>query len=59
MNPNTNHWTVTVEEDPESGDLILPLPQDLLNQAGWYEGDTLLWEIVDGNIHLTKDKNGN
>ena len=24
-------WTVTIEEDPETGDLILPLPQDLLD----------------------------
>jgi hypothetical protein len=36
-------WTVTVEEDAETGDLILPLPVDLLKLQGWVEGDTLEW----------------
>jgi len=34
-------WTVTLEEDPETGELIMPLPPDLLNQVGWDFGDTL------------------
>lgn len=33
----TTNWTVTVEEDPDTGDLILPLPQDMLNLQGWVE----------------------
>ena len=37
-------WTVTIEEDPETGDLILPLPQELLDTQGWVEGDTLDWK---------------
>ena len=38
------HWTVTLEEaDDGSGDLVMPLPQDLLDGAGWKEGDTLEW----------------
>ena len=36
-------WTVTVEEDPETGDLILPFPEDFLKEAGWKEGDSLKW----------------
>ena len=36
-------WTITVEEDPETGDLILPLPQALLDTQGWTEGDSLEW----------------
>ena len=36
-------WTVTVEQDPNSEDLLLPLPQDLLDLQGWKEGDTLIW----------------
>lgn len=39
----TLSWTVTVEEDPETGDLILPLPPELLQMQGWKEGDTLEW----------------
>jgi hypothetical protein len=38
------HWTITLEEaDDGSGDLVLPLPQDLLDGAGWKEGDTIEW----------------
>jgi hypothetical protein len=49
------HWTVTLEEDPETGDLILPFPPDLLEQMGWVEGDTLLWNMQeDGSCILKK-----
>jgi hypothetical protein len=37
-------WQVTIEEDPETKELILPLPTDLLNQMGWDIGDDLVWE---------------
>ena len=39
-----NKWTVTLEQDSDSEDLLLPLPQDLLDLKGWKEGDTLIWE---------------
>jgi hypothetical protein len=48
-------WTITLEEDPESGDLILPFPPDLLLEAGWAEGDTLEWtDLKDGSWGLAK-----
>lgn len=48
-------WTVTVEEDPETGELILPLPQDMLDMQGWKEGDTLEWQDNgDGSWELIK-----
>jgi len=37
-------WTITLEEDPETGELILPFPEDFLDQVGWKEGDTLVWK---------------
>lgn len=41
-------WTITLEEAEDgSGDLVMPLPQDLLDGAGWKEGDTLEW--IDNN----------
>jgi hypothetical protein len=50
-------WTITVDEDPETGDAILPLPEDLLVKAGWKEGDTLNWiDNKDGTWCLTKIK---
>lgn len=36
-------WIVTVEEDPETGDLILPLPEEFLELQGWATGDTIEW----------------
>lgn len=48
-------WTVTLEEDPESGELILPLPPELLEIQGWKDGDNLDWsENADGTWTLTK-----
>ncbi len=52
---NRNTWTLTVEEDPESGDAILQFPPDLLEAAGWKEGDTLEWKDQgDGSWLLEK-----
>ena len=50
-----NSWTVTVEEDPETKDLILPLSADMLNQMGWDFGDTIVWEdLGNGSFSLSK-----
>jgi bifunctional DNA-binding transcriptional regulator/antitoxin component of YhaV-PrlF toxin-antitoxin module len=44
-------WTLTVEEDG-----ILSLPQDLLDAAGWKEGDCLNWiDNYDGSWTLVKE----
>jgi hypothetical protein len=42
-------YEVLTQEDPESGDLYLPIPLPLLKQLGWKEGD---------NIEFNVDKNG-
>jgi bifunctional DNA-binding transcriptional regulator/antitoxin component of YhaV-PrlF toxin-antitoxin module len=48
-------WTLTVEEDPENGDAILTFPPELLEEAGWKEGDTLEWiDRKDGSWQLKK-----
>ena len=48
-------WVITVEEDQETGDLILPLPDDFLAEAGWQEGDILEWiDLEDGSWQLKK-----
>ena len=55
-----NKWTVTLEEDPETKDLIMPIPVELLGQMGWDDGDILLWEeMPDGDSYrLTKKEKG-
>jgi hypothetical protein len=52
---NRISFEVIVQEDPETGDAILPIPQELLDQVGWKEGDELDWkETTDGSFVLTK-----
>ena len=36
-------WTISLEKDPETGDLILPLNDDILEQTGWKPGDAIDW----------------
>lgn len=51
-------WEVTIEEDPETGDLILPLPQELLDMQGWIEGDEFQWtNNGDGSWSIQKVNN--
>lgn len=48
-------YEVITQEDPETGDLLLPIPPQLLESMGWKEGDTLDWEITQtGTILLKK-----
>ena len=55
MNSTKNRWTLTIEEDPETGDGILTFPEDLLEQAGWKEGDVLEWiDLNNGSWQLKK-----
>lgn len=49
-------WTLTIEEDPVTGDGILTFPPDLLKEAGWKEGDCLHWiDNHDGTWGLIKE----
>jgi len=49
------HWTVKLEEDPETGDAVIKFPEDLLAVTGWQEGDVLSWEdLGNGSWSLTK-----
>jgi len=58
MENSKTSWSVTVEEDPETGELILPLPKDMLQLQGWVEGDTLEWiDNNNGSWSLKKVKN--
>ncbi len=48
-------WTLNVEEDPKTGDYILCFPPELLEQAGWKEGDNITWiDQKDGSWLLKK-----
>lgn len=36
--------TVTLEHDPETGELVLPLANEIIEQLGWEIGDELDWK---------------
>ena len=37
-------YTVEIELDPKTGEMILPFPQELVDAMGWNVGDRLIWE---------------
>lgn len=48
-------WTIELQEDPVTGECILEFPPEVIEHAGWAEGDTLTWEDVgNGSYSLTK-----
>ena len=53
---NNTRYEVITEEDPNTGDIILPIPPELLERMGWKEGDTLEWKQTDnGSWILSKE----
>ena len=55
LTPDTR-WIIQLEEDPDTGDLVMPLPPELMTVQGWAIGDTLTWNIDDeGTVTLTRD----
>ena len=48
-------WTISLEKDPETGDLILPLNDDILEGTGWKTGDNIEWiDNKDGSWTMKK-----
>ena len=52
----TQNWIVELTEDPETKDLLLPFPEDILKLMDWEEGTVLCWEITTNNTLLIKKK---
>ena len=47
-------WEVITQED-ENGDVIIPIPQPLLDKLGWKEGDDIQIGIDEiGRLYLKK-----
>ena len=48
-------YEVITQEDPETGDLLLPIPPNLLVELGWKEGDDIQFIVDDqGRYILTR-----
>lgn len=47
--------TLEIQEDPVTGEQYIELPQRLLEQLGWKEGDDLEWiELENGSWSVKK-----
>lgn len=52
---NDKSWIVEVQENGKTKELFIEFPPGCLDQAGWDEGDTLLWEeLPDGSWSIRK-----
>ena len=49
-------YEVILQEDPETGDLILPIPQPVLDSLGWKEGDDIDFDIREDGTFLLQRK---
>lgn len=48
-------WTLTVDVDPKTNELIIPLPDECITHLGWEIGDVLVWEnLSDGTWSVRK-----
>jgi hypothetical protein len=47
-------YEVITQEDPETGDLMLPIPQVLLDKLGWKEGDNIEFAVDDKGHYILK-----
>ena len=50
-----DRYEVITQEDPESGDMLIPIPPQLLEELGWKEGDDVDFSIDEkGRIIVKK-----
>ena len=43
-------YTTTVEQDPDDPEsYVITFPDEILDEAGWKVGDTLIWQIDEKN----------
>lgn len=55
MSDNSVRYEIITQEDPDSGDLIIPIPIPLLKKLGWKEGDNVdIGVNEDGSLFLKK-----
>lgn len=46
---------LTVQENPDTGELFLEFPHGVIDQVGWHEGDLLEWfDNGDGSWTIEK-----
>lgn len=55
MSDSLSRYEVITQEDPETGDLIIPIPIPVLKRLGWKDGDDIdIGVNEDGSLYLKK-----
>jgi hypothetical protein len=49
----STNYIIEVQEN-EEGDCFIELPEDLVEELGWLEGDVLSWDLQGEGIVLTR-----
>ena len=51
-----DRFEVITQEDPETGDMLIPIPPQLLKDLGWKEGDEIDFSIDENGRIVVKKK---
>ena len=51
-----DNFEVITQEDPETGDMLIPIPPQLLKDLGWKEGDEIDFSIDENGRMVVKKK---
>lgn len=49
-------YTTTVELDPETGEYILTLPDEMMAELGWGPGTMIEFEVVDDGTIIIRQR---
>jgi len=49
----SNKFTTTVQQYADTEDYFIEIPEELIKELGWKEGDTIDWKIDDKGIIIT------
>jgi hypothetical protein len=47
-------FEAVVKEDPQTGDLYIEIDDTVMDNLGWKEGDTLIWEGNNSTYYVRK-----
>jgi hypothetical protein len=56
-NQQSTRYEVITQEDPDTGDLMVPIPQVLLDKLGWKEGDEIDFALDDSGRYVLRKVN--
>jgi hypothetical protein len=56
-NKDLIRYEVITQEDEVTGDLLFPIPPQLMSQLGWIEGDEIEFAVDDQGRYVLKKAN--